>query len=54
VKETLKQGQEKKRKTKHKFSIWEAIGRFAESTLVRQGFSKRIAKKVVWGEGGKR
>ena len=45
---------EKKIKTKIvKFvrAFWRAIGNFTEGYLVRQGYSKRIAKKMVWGEG---
>ena len=38
-------------------SFWRTVGTFTESLLIKQGFSKRFAKKVVWGEkkrGGKR
>lgn len=47
MKETLKQGQEKKRTTKHKISIWGAIGAFKKSIKDKQRYCIRIIKKMV-------
>lgn len=55
MKENLQQGGLKKKwrekVTKLVRFIRITVGTFTESYLIRQGYSKRIAKKMVWGEG---